>query len=206
MGATRHRRPRAHLGPVRWLGCRLRTGNPLRRGSDRAEGVCALLAVLLILVAVPVTVLIGLNIAGSRAEAAARARAERRPATAVLLAEAPDAVGVAADGAAGSVPVRARWSYRHHPRTGTVEATPGLHRGARVPIWLDRHGRPVAAPPSGTQVTMSSAGTGLGLLFAIVASVGTMWLVLRWLLDRARFAAWEREWRRVNPHGNHWVR
>jgi hypothetical protein len=53
---------------------------------------------------------------------------------------------------------------------------------------------------------MSSAGTGLGLLFAIVAGVGAAWLVLRWLLDRARLAAWEREWRRVNPHGNHWVR
>jgi hypothetical protein len=207
MGATRHRRPRARLHPARWLACRLRRGNPLRRGSDRAEGICALLAVLLIVVAVPVTIMIGLNIASSRASAAARERAERQPATAVLLAGAPDAIGVAtADGAAGSVPVRARWHVGDQTRTGTVYATPGLDRGARVPIWLDQRGRPVAAPPSTTQVTMSSAGTGLGLLFAIVAGVGAAWLVLRWLLDRARLAAWEREWRRVNPHGNHWVR
>jgi len=205
MGPTRNRAARVH--PARWLGCRLRRGNPLRRASDRVEGIGALLAILLVLAAVPVTVLIGMHIAAERADAAARARADRRPATAVLLADAPAAVGAdGMDSTAGTAQVPARWHVAGATRTGTVAASPGLHRGTRVPVWLDRRGHPVSAPPTQSQVAMSSVGTGLGLLFAILAGVGVGWLVLRLILDRARLAAWERDWRRFNPHGNHWVR
>ena len=198
MGATRGSSP-ARTQPVRWLSCRLRRGNPLRRGSDRVEGCCALLAVLLLAVAVPASILLGLRVAGERAQAAERARADRVHTSAVLLADAPAAAGIdAAHRAAGKVPVRARWSHGDDTRTGTVDVSPGLDRGDHVSIWLDARGHPVPAPPTASQVTMSSAGTGLGLLFATVAAVAAGWLAVRLLLDHARSVAWEREWRGIN--------
>ncbi|HEV8555675.1 MAG TPA: hypothetical protein VGR06_04660 [Actinophytocola sp.] len=73
-------------------------------------------------------------------------RRGRRPATATLIRDAPEATG-AGDLITAVSPVRARWTLPDGTeRTGTVKASNGTRAGAPVPIWLDGAGNPVDAP------------------------------------------------------------
>lgn len=192
---------------ARWFACRLgRGGSALRRPSDRVEGIAALVALLVVLLAVPAGVLVGGHAAARAAASAERHRTGTYRTTAVLLGDVPMVVG--ADGTAGygaRLPVRASWSTRTGPRTGQIDATPGLRRGARVPVWVDRSGAVVDPPDGSVQTVASGAATGLGVLLASGAAVALGYGGLRLGLDRRRFARWDREWRRFGPRGNHRV-
>ena len=74
-------------------------------------------------------------------------RRGRRPATAVLIRDAPEATGAGGDLITVVSPVRARWTLPDGTeRTGTVKASNGTKAGTPVPIWLDGVGNPVDAP------------------------------------------------------------
>jgi hypothetical protein len=71
--------------------------------------------------------------------------------------------------------------------------------GAEVKVWLDKSGRPVAAPVS----TVDSVGVGvLVAFFGWLIAVGLIALAgwgLHHVLDRRRYQAWAAEWARVEP-------
>lgn len=192
---------------ARWFRCRLRRGgNPLRRRSDRIEGFAALVAVLLLLVVMPVGAIVGRHETALAARSAAAHRTGTYRTTAVLLADVPVIVG--ADGTAGygaRLPVPARWQTPTGPRTGRIDATSGLRHGATVPIWVNRTGRIVDPPAGSFQVVSTGVAAGLGVLFGSGVAIALGYAGLRLLLDRRRFAGWEREWRRFGPRGNHRV-
>ncbi|NKQ52058.1 hypothetical protein HFP15_04100 [Amycolatopsis sp. K13G38] len=181
-----------------WLGRRLTWlgawRNPLARSSDRIELAAVAVALLLALLAIPVALSVGSTARADALRAAAAQQATRTQTTAVLLVRAPDAAPSEVQPAT-PVTVNAVWRLPDgSDRTGVITADAGTPQGAHVPIWTDPAGNPVQPP-----LTASNA-TGLGVAAAVFAWVGFVaalallcWLA-RFALDRARAAAWTREW------------
>lgn len=177
---------------VRWLARR----NALRRPVDRIEG-----AVLVAFSAAFAVAIVVASILGAHTYLSERAASVGpRPAVAVLIQAGP------VYGSMAQLEVaEARW---RGPGGGeqsgvlTTATTPGIigaTAGARIPVWLDRAGRPVAPP--GGQVTMIVNALAVGA--AVAGGAGAALLIsyalCRLVLDRRRLAAWESAWSLTGP-------
>jgi hypothetical protein len=177
---------------VRWLAGR----NALRRPVDRIEG-----AVLVVLSAAFLAAVAVASVLGAHTYQAQRAASVGlRPAVAVLVQAGPFYGGLAQLGKA-----EARWRA---PGGGeqsgvlTTATTPGIigaAAGARIPVWLNRSGQPVA-PPGGPIAMIVNA---LALAAAVIGGAGIALLICyalcRLVLDRRRLAAWESAWSLTGP-------
>jgi hypothetical protein len=178
---------------VRWLAGR----NTLRRPVDRIEGTVLVVLTAAFLVAMAVASVLGVHTYQSLRAASVG----ERPVVAVLSQPGPLSYGSMAQlGRA-----EARWRDPGGSEqsglltTATAPGILGAAAGARIPVWLDRSGQPVA--PSGGQVAMIvnalapgtevAGGAGLTLL----ACYG----LCRLVLDRWRLAAWESAWSLTGP-------
>ncbi|MGW4593266.1 Rv1733c family protein [Amycolatopsis thermoflava] len=179
----------------------LRPGrNPLARGCDRIEAILVRFAILVCVVAIPVAASIGSEVyANGRATAAVQA-AERHPATATTLAEAPAAPvadGAVAQSGYADVPVQWWWPDNTE-RTASLPVASETPAGATVPVWLDEDGNLTTAP----MTTADIAGTAATAAFAfwLGCLVVSLCLVqaVRLLLARRRSVWWAREWERFN--------
>jgi hypothetical protein len=185
-GATR-RMPRL----VRWLTGR----NALRRPVDRVEGAILVVLSAALFVAVAVAAVVGAHTYQSQRAASARLS----PALAVLIQAGP-LYGPARVGQA-----EARWRDRGGGlRSGvlTTMSAPGIMgaaAGARIPVWLDRSGRP-AVPPGG-QLAMIVNALVLSVAVAGGAAVALLicYMLCRVALDRRRLTAWESAWSLTGP-------
>ena len=178
---------------VRWLAGR----NALRRPVDRIEGTVLVALSAAFLLAVAVASILGAHTYLSQRAASAGLR----PVVAVLIEAGPFFYGSPAQlGRA-----EARW---RDPRGGeqsgvltstTTPAIIGAAAGARIPIWLDRSGQPVA-PPSG-QVTMIVNALAVGAAVAGGAGIALLisYALCRLALDRRRLAAWDARWKATGP-------
>ena len=177
---------------VRWLAGR----NALRRPVDRVEGAVLVVLSAALFVAVAVAAVLGTHAYQSERTASA----SLHPAVAVLIQAGPPYGSLDRFGQA-----EARW---RDPGGGeqvgvlTAITTPGITgtaAGARIPVWLDHSGQPVA-PPAG-QVAMvvnalavgAAATAGAGIALLIFYTLG------RLALDRRRLAAWESAWSLTEP-------
>lgn len=165
--------------------------NGLLRVTDRLESLGTLLALLVVTLAIPVAASIGTSAydRSSRHEVAYAAALHRVPATVVgdVVAEP--------NGAQPTVIVyRApvTWSDAGAERTATVEWPTRIYDGDVVALWLDASGRISRDPaPEGTSVSDAVAvavASWLGIAGVAASSV----LLLRWRLDAARLASWDR--------------
>jgi hypothetical protein len=177
---------------VRWLAGR----NALRRPVDRIEGAVLVALSAAFLVAVAVASILGTHTYQSQRVASA----DLRPAMAVLIQAGPFYSSLTYPGMA-----EARWS---NPGGGeqsgvlTTMITPGITgaaAGARIPVWLDRSGQPVASP--GGQVAMIVNALAAGSAVAGGAGVALLisYALCRLALDRRRLAAWESAWSLTGP-------
>jgi hypothetical protein len=177
---------------VRWLAGR----NALRRPVDRIEGAVLVALSAAFLVAVAVASIFGTHTYQSQRAASAGLR----PAVAVLIQAGPFYGSMAHLGQA-----EARW---RDPGGGeqsgvlTTVTTPGITGaapGARIPVWLDGSGRPVAPP--GGQIAMIVNALAAGA--AVVGGAGIALLICyalcRLALDRRRLAVWESAWSLTGP-------
>jgi hypothetical protein len=177
---------------VRWLAGR----NALRRPVDRIEGA--------LLVALFAAFLVAMTLASTLAahtyQSQRAASAGLRPALATLIQAGPPYGSLARFGQA-----EARW---RDPVVGeqsgmlTTVTTPGITGtavGARIPVWLNRSGQPVA-PPAG-QVAMIVNALAVGAAAAGGAAVALLisYVLCRLALDRRRLAAWESAWSLTGP-------
>jgi hypothetical protein len=186
-------RPRRMSRLVRWLAGR----NTLRRPVDRIEGTVLVALTAAFLVAMAVASVLGVHTYQSQRAASAGLR----PVVAVLSQAGPWSYGSLAQ--LGQT--EARWrDPEGSERSGvlTTATAPGIvgaAAGARIPVWLDRSGQPVA-PPDG-QVTMIV--NALAASSAVAGGAGLTVLVCyglcRLVLDRRRLAAWESAWSRTGP-------
>jgi hypothetical protein len=181
---------------------RLLTGrNALRRHVDRIEGVVLVALSAAFLAAVAVACIVGTHTYQSqRATAVAL-----RPAAAVLLEDGPAPGGVARVGQARVGQAEARWFVPGGGQQSGVLTTvtapdiAGAATGARISVWLNRSGQPVAPPAGQTVMILYSLIAG-----AVVAGLAGLALLLvyalcRLVLDRRRLAAWESAWDRTGP-------
>ncbi|MFD5393903.1 hypothetical protein ACFWJW_06690 [Streptomyces sp. NPDC127097] len=173
--------------------------SPLRRRSDVAEGWLVLVTAVLIALGAPAA---GLAAANAVDSGTGLERQGRQTVSAVLTENPPPRIGVEVSGGVGSrVHATVRWTAADGTaRTGTTTVSPDLRAGDRTTAWLDRHGALIRDPVTPRQATGESiavgtvAGTSAGLLLLGAQRSG------RALLNRHRYAQWEREWAAADPH------
>ena len=186
-------RPRRVSRLVRWLTRR----NTLRRPVDRIEGTILVVLTAAFLVAVAVASVLGVRTYQSQRAASAGVRSV----LAVLSQPGPLSYGSMAE--LGKA--EARWRDPGGSEqsgvltTATAPGILGAAAGARIPVWLDPSGQPVA--PSGGQVAMIV--NALAPSTTVAGGAGITLLVCyglcRLVLDRRRLAAWESAWSLTGP-------
>ena len=186
-------RPRRMSRLVRWLAGR----NALRRPVDRIEGAVLVVLTAAFLVAMAVASVLGVHTYQSQRAASAGLR----PVVAVLSQAGPSSYGSMAQ--LGEA--EARWRDPGGSEqsgvltTATAPGILGAAAGARIPVWLDRSGQPVA-PPGGQVAMIVNA---LAPSTTVAGGAGITLLVCyglcRLVLDRRRLAAWESAWSLTGP-------
>ncbi|WP_263167786.1 DUF4124 domain-containing protein [Streptomyces sp. SCSIO ZS0520] len=172
--------------------------NDLRRPSDRAEGWILLAALAL---AVTGGAASGALAAGVVVDSAEEQQSARREVTATVTEAAsrasPDDTGFGDDRVRTAIRWRDDGGRVHHSDT---KVPPNTEKGAEVPLWVDRDGRPASAPPSTGELLGGAAATGGLTALGVAGGVLLTERGARYALDRRRIRQWEREWEVVGPY------
>jgi hypothetical protein len=177
---------------------------PLKRGSDRLQVAGRVLVVLALLLAPPVAVA-ATTITTAQLEAqAAEEAAERSPADAVLIEDAPEARHASGTGYDGegrrTVAARAVWPVPGgQERQGIVLVRPGTAAGTTVPVWVHRDGHLTRAPMDRDRIDSSAMTMGAFFLIGVPLTTWTLHALLCAALDAHRERRWARGWAAVGP-------
>ncbi|MGW5974172.1 Rv1733c family protein [Streptomyces sp. NPDC055186] len=193
MARTRGARPR-RAWSWRWR------KNPLRRRSDLTEAWLLLATLVLALLA---GVFTGLAAAGAVDGSLAERRAQARTVQATLVGDAaralPAPVAENGDGS-GRVWAKVRWTAPDGAvRTGRAETDSGSRAGSVVTVWTDGKGHLVSEPPGGADARFQIVMAGLTVAAASGGLVLLGGRLVQGRLQRRCAAAWEAEWRLVEP-------
>ncbi|WP_340684228.1 hypothetical protein LCL61_38100 [Amycolatopsis coloradensis] len=172
--------------------------NPLARIPDRIEAAILVGGLVAALLGVPLAAAAGSETYATMMARSALETASRHSTTAFLLEDAPPArIGVDGTPSAETASVPARWALPDGGfREAPVAADLGASAGDAVTVWLDEAGAMVEPPVLPMDATSTGIGVGVGVWLAAVALLAAGYLVARRLLNRARWAAWDREWER----------
>ncbi|MGW7577073.1 Rv1733c family protein [Streptomyces sp. NPDC054765] len=172
--------------------------NPLRRRSDVVQAWLVLVTGVLLVLGAPAA-----GLAAARAVDAGGGQQQHGSHTvsAVLTENPPARIGVDISGGAGPrVHATVRWTAADGAvRTGETAVAPGLRAGDRTSARLDAHGALIRDPVTPAQARGESIAVGIvaastsGLLLLGAERTG------RALLNRRRYAQWEREWAAEDP-------
>jgi hypothetical protein len=186
-------RPRRTSRLVRWLAGR----NTLRRPVDRIEG-----AVLVALAAAFLAAMAVASVLGAHTYQWQRAAsAGLRPVMAVLSQAGPLFYGSL--GQLGQA--EARWRDPGGSEesgvltTETAPAITGAAVGARIPVWLDRSGQPVAPPGGPVALIVNALAASAKVAGGAALTLLVCYALCRLVLDRWRLAAWESAWSLTGP-------
>lgn len=177
------------LGWGRGYVARLLGRNQLVRRDDRWETLAVALVVSALLLAIPVVAAFGTAIKESRSHAYAEQAITRHETSGTALADARLHVR----GDSQTFDVETRWIADDGVHVGTVAVPDMVRVGDHVDVWIDRNGNDVGAPSPPGQAAAEAVG-GAALSWIALAGAATAGLfALRRALDRARYAAWDRE-------------
>jgi hypothetical protein len=174
-------------------------GNPLRRTADRVEAAVMAMLIAAFLVGAPLAAL-----AAGRAAAVTGSRIEHAQAgwhqvAAVLLRGASATTHPMFQVSLESL-VPARWTAPDGtPRTGEIYAPVGAKAGSTVPVWADGTGRLTAIPLQSGDVAEEIALAASLATMAVAGVLAAIGLLVRWVLDRRRLAAWDARWKATGP-------
>ena len=177
---------------VRWLAGR----NALRRPVDRIEGALLVVLSAAFLVAMAVASILAAHTYQSQRAASAGLR----PALAVLVQAGPPSGTLSNFGKA-----EARWrAPGGGEKSGvlTIVTAPGIAgtaAGARIPVWLDRSGQPVAPPAGQVAMIVNALAGGTAAAGGAAVALLICYALCRLALDRRRLAAWESAWSLTGP-------
>lgn len=102
-------------------------------------------------------------------------------------------------GGPATAEVRASWVSASGVRyEGKVPAQYGAVKGTAVDIWLDANGDLTSPPLTQRDAAAVAISTAVGAWLAFVVALVGIFVGVRALLNRARYADWEREWRRLS--------
>jgi hypothetical protein len=186
-------RPRRMSRLVRWLAGR----NTLRRPVDRIEGAVLVALTAAFLVSIAVASVLGVH----AYQAQRAASAGLRPVVAVLSQAGPLFYG----GLPRLGQAEARWRDPGGSEqsgvltTATAPGIAGAAAGARIPIWLDRSGQPVAPPGGQAAMIVNALAPSTAVTGGAAATLLACYGLCRLVLDRRRLAAWESAWSLTGP-------
>jgi hypothetical protein len=165
--------------------------HPLVRRSDRAEALSMLLAIVVAVLAIPVAGAVGTSVHDVRAKFYAEQAASRHTVTATALEDTtavvrPDSV---------SFDVRARWNAFGTNHIDTISWPTRAKTGDQATIWVDTSGRHTPDPAAPGRAGLDAIGAAVTLWLVVAAAMAALAYAVRCRLDRARFAAWDRELR-----------
>ena len=168
-----------------------------RRPTDRVEDAAAwVLAAAALLVALW-GVLLGIDVHDGVVD---RGRAAEQDRTRVEAVLGPDVPQIRDRGATSLTARTAQYTDpagRRHGVLVTMSGNPP--EGSLVPVWLDRDGNVVGAPPTGTDAVVLGVASGFGFVVGgVVLLLGT-WTAVRWALERRNAAGWAEESARIGP-------
>lgn len=99
------------------------------------------------------------------------------------------------DGLGGAALVEVRWrAPSGRARTGLLEVAQGARAGARVTIWVTRHGQLADAPLSRVDLTERMALAAFTVVFGLAAALSMVFAAVRLAANRRRMADWARAW------------
>ncbi|MFC9250348.1 Rv1733c family protein [Amycolatopsis thailandensis] len=178
--------------------------NPLARITDRIEAAILIGGVLAALLGVPLAAAAGSEVYATMMARSDFETATRHATNAVLLEDAPPArVGVDGTPSAETARVRARWELSDGTfQDGLATADLGASAGDGVTVWLDESDAVVAPPVMPLDAASTGIGVGVGVWLVGVTLLASGYLFALRLLNRARRAAWDREWERL---GQDWT-
>jgi hypothetical protein len=172
--------------------------NALRRPSDRIENAVMVAAVVLTVAATPLAMSIGSAAYHYNMAISAEQTAASHPVTARLLE--PTNTTVTLQSVFTRVPATAQWigpdGSRH---TGVVSAPQEAPVATAVRIWTDARGNVIGAPLSPAQAWGRGVMICVLAMLAAAAVCTASFFVVRWRLNRIRYAAWAAEWREIDP-------
>jgi hypothetical protein len=186
-------RPRRTSRLVRWLAGR----NTLRRPVDRIEGAVLVALTAAFLAAVALASVLGAHTYQSQRAASAGLR----PVVAVLSQAGPLFYGSL--GQLGQA--EARWRDPGGSEqsglltTATAPGITGAAVGARIPVWLDRSGQPVAPPGGQVAMIVNALAASAKVAGGAALTLLVCYVLCRLMLDRRRLAAWESAWSLTGP-------
>lgn len=168
--------------------------NPLCRTSDRVEQRLTLLCMIVAVTAMPVLTANSLTDYTKHANRGAEQQATRASTVAVLQEDAPHSAPVIR-GPQAPVQARATWETpTGEIRLGSVPARSGATTGTEITVWIDTNGDLTDPPLTNTDAViiavLSATISWLGLTAALTAIL----CATRMVLNRVRYAAWDREW------------
>lgn len=165
--------------------------HPLVRPSDRAEALSMLLAVVVAVLAIPMAGAVGTSVHEARAKFYSEQAASRHAVTATAMEDTaavvqPDSV---------TFDVRARWNAFGTNHVETISWPIRAKAGDRETIWVDADGRHAPDPAAPGRAGLDAIGAAVSLWLGVAAAMATFAYAVRCRLERARFAAWDRELR-----------
>ena len=150
------------------------------------------------LIGAPFAAMMTSNVAGRGAAATARLeRATWHPVAAVVQGGVPQTPNPYGAGYVTKVPVR--WTLDGVAHTATVTAPAGTPAGTTVTIWTGQSGEQVGPPLAASQVAHQATLAGVLAVTVFAVTIIVSALVIRWILDRRRMAAWDAEWSATGP-------
>lgn len=170
-----------------WLH-RLLARNPLVRVSDRVEAVAVVLTFLIAVLAVPVAGAVGTAVHADLAASFALQRSERTELQARAVADS--SVVPRSSGNSFRTPIE--WEFGGRAHAAEVR-TASVQEGDAVTIWVDRSGDRVGEPFTDEEAVVRAVIAAIAVWGVSVGFATAGWVVLRWRLDRARYADWDRE-------------
>lgn len=183
--------------PMTWPVLRLFSRNPLIRLSDRVETAVITLAVLFVVVAAAGAGAMGTVIHDGQAQKY-REQAQTRH---TVAASAVDDSQPTVSPETTPFTVHARWTANGIEHIDLLGWNKAVKAGAALEIWVDDHGRAVAAPrPVGRAVIDAVAAALIGWMIAILAAAEAVGAV-RAHLRRMRDDQWDREIRSLVDGG-----
>lgn len=174
--------------------------SPLRRREDLVEAWILLTAWLVAAVVGPVAGVLSVR---ATVDALAQQRAERRPASAVVVDDASRSFvsgGVTVDQVIATV----RWTAADGTsHTGRTQVDAGSKAGERVAVWMDQEERLTTPPQTPGQADIEAAFMGVAAFTGVATAAAAGFYGARVVLDRRRSRAWDAEWQK---QGSRWGR
>jgi hypothetical protein len=180
----------------RWWIFRPLSRNPLSRPVDRLEGWAVVMVVVALIGAVFVAVDTSDTVEASEAAVIRHEIATRHAVQAVALSGETKQQGTATIFRA-----EVRWFDGTETHDRSIRVPRRVNAGDHVEIWIDDKGDITPAPRSLSDAAATGLGTAVLLWFALAALSGALLSVLRRVLDRRRFRAWDHALAELAGHG-----